>query len=79
MSLSEFVLKKLPTNINKEIPDLRQNYEKMQLELCVSRQVSSKLREQIVSLEQQCWSNCQVLQTGMFRTKCFKHQNSFFN
>ena len=47
------------TNINKEISDLRQNYEKMQSELYVSRQVSSKLREQIVSLERQCWSNCQ--------------------
>ena len=38
------------TNINKETSDLRQNYEKMQSELCVYRQVSSKLREQIVSL-----------------------------
>ena len=47
------------TNKNKEISDLRQNYDKMQSELCVSRQVSSKLREYIVSLEQQCWSNCQ--------------------
>ena len=67
MSLSESALKKryqnqfysTLTNINKEISDLRQNYEKMQSELCVSRQVSSKLREQIVSLERQCWSNCQ--------------------
>ena len=49
------------TNINKEISDLRQNYEKMQSELYVSRQVSSKLREQIVSLERQCWSNCQYV------------------
>ena len=47
------------TNINKEIFDLRQNYEKMQSELCVSGQVSSKLRKQTVSLERQCWSNCQ--------------------
>ena len=47
------------TNIDKEISDLRQNYEKMQSELYVSRQVSSKLNEQIVSLERQCWSNCQ--------------------
>ena len=31
----------------------------MQSELCVFRQVSSKLREQFVSLERQCWSNCQ--------------------
>ena len=36
-----------------------QNYEKMQSELCVFRQVSSKLWEKIVSLEQQCWSKCQ--------------------
>ena len=46
-------------NINKKISNLRQNYEKMQSELCVSRQVSSKLGEQIVSLERQCWRNCQ--------------------
>ena len=31
----------------------------MQSELCISRKVISKLREQIVLLEQQCWSNCQ--------------------
>ena len=29
----------------------------MQSEFCVSRQLSSKLREQIVSLERQCWSS----------------------
>ena len=47
------------TNKNKEISDLTKNYEKMQSELCISRQVSSKLREQIVSLERQCLSNSQ--------------------
>ena len=47
------------TNINKEITDRMQNYEKMQSELRVSRQISSKLREQIVSLERQCWINSQ--------------------
>ena len=31
----------------------------MQSELCVSRQTSSKLSEQMVSLERHCWSNCQ--------------------
>ena len=46
-------------NINKEISDPSQNYEKMLSELCVARQISSKLREQFVSLERQCWSNCQ--------------------
>ena len=48
----------LPT-ISKEISDLRQNYERKQSELYISRQGSSKLREQIVSLERQWWSNCQ--------------------
>ena len=47
------------TNINKEISDLRQNYEKMKSEFCISRQGSSKPREQIVLVERQCWSNCQ--------------------
>ena len=46
-------------NINKGISDLWQNYEKTQSELCVSRQVSSKLKERIVLLEQQCRINCQ--------------------
>ena len=41
-------------NVNKEISDLGQNYEKMQSELCVSGKVSSELREQILLLEQQC-------------------------
>ena len=55
------------TNINKEISELRQNYEKMQSELCVSRQVSSKLRQQIFPLERQCWTNCQY-----FRRECLE-------
>ena len=46
-------------NVNKEISDLGQNYEKMQSELCVSGKVSSKLREQILLLEQPCWDICQ--------------------
>ena len=78
MSLSESALKKLYqnqfdstlTNINKEISDLRQNYEKMQSELCVSGQVSSKLRKQIVSLERQCWSNCQYSRRECLELSC---------
>ena len=56
-----------PFDKHKEISDLKQNYEKMQSELCVSRQVSSKLGEQIVSLKRQCWSNCQYS-----RRKCLE-------
>lgn len=41
-------------NKNKGISNPRQNYEKKQPELYVSRQVSSKLMEQMVSLERQC-------------------------
>ena len=47
------------TNMNKEISGLRQNREKMQSQLDISRQVILKLRKQIVLLEQQCWDNCQ--------------------
>ena len=42
------------TNMNKEISGLRQNREKMQSQLDISRQVILKLRKQIVLLEQQC-------------------------
>ena len=63
MSLSESALKKLSKDEvllrNKEISDLRQNYEKIQSEFCVSRIASSKLTVQIVLLERQCWSNFQ--------------------
>ena len=31
----------------------------MQSELCVFRQVNSKLRRKIASFQRQCWSNCQ--------------------
>ena len=42
----------------------------MQSELCVSKQVSSKLREQIVSLERQCWSNCQYSRRECLELSC---------
>ena len=51
-------------NINKEISDLRQSYEKIQSELCVSRQVSSQLRQQ---MELQCCRTCQYS-----RQKCLE-------
>ena len=44
-----------------------QSYEKMQSELCVYRQVSSKLREQIAFIERQCWGNCQY-----WRRRCLE-------
>ena len=55
------------SNTNKEISDLKQCYEKLLPELGVSRQVSWKLREHIVLLELQWWSNCQYS-----RRKCLE-------
>ena len=40
------------TKINKKIFDLRQNYKKMQTELCMSRQGQLKTEGANVSLEQ---------------------------
>ena len=45
--------------INKELTDLRQNYEKLESELSVTRNVNARLTEQLVKLERQCWSNSQ--------------------
>ena len=55
------------SNTNKKISDLKQCYKKLLPGLGVSRQVSWKLREHIVLLELQCWSNCQYS-----RRKCLE-------
>ena len=54
------------TRMNTDLPDLRQdlsdlkkNYIKMESERSVPCQVNNKLKDQIVSLEHQCWSNSQ--------------------
>ena len=47
------------SGLRQDLSDLTQNYIKLELELSVARQVNSKLKEHIVSLESQCWSNSQ--------------------
>ena len=38
---------------------MKENYIKLESELSVARQVNNKLKEHIVFLEHQCWSNSQ--------------------
>ena len=44
------------SGLRQDLSDLTQNYIKLELELSVARQVNSKLKEHIVSLERQYWS-----------------------
>ena len=47
------------SNINKELSELRNDFKKIESELCVSKNVNSKLHERVVALERQCWGNNQ--------------------
>ena len=47
------------SGLRQDLSDLKQNYIKLESELSVARQVNNKLKEHIVSLERQCWSNSQ--------------------
>ena len=47
------------SDVTQDFSDLKQNHIKLESELSVARQVNNKLKEHIVSLERQCWSNSQ--------------------
>ena len=47
------------SGLRQDLSDLKQNCIKLESELSVARQVNNKLKEHIVSLERQCWSNSQ--------------------
>ena len=47
------------SNVNKELSKLRNDFKKIESELSVSKNVNSKLHEQVVALERQCWGNSQ--------------------
>ena len=47
------------SNINKELSELRNDFEKIESELSVSKNVNSKLHERVVALERQCWGDSQ--------------------
>ena len=48
-------------NIDKDICELRIDFEKLVADLVISRRVNTKLRDRIISLKRQCWSNSQYL------------------
>ena len=45
--------------LTNEIKLLKENYKKLELDISVSKTVSSLLTEQMSNLERQCWSNTQ--------------------
>ena len=46
-------------NIDKDRGELRNDFKKLEADLVISRAVNTKLRDRIISLEHQCWSNSQ--------------------
>ena len=70
MTLPEEALRKLTkdeqskfnsalANIDKDMGELRNDFKKLDVDLAISRSVNTKLRDRIISLERQCWSNSQ--------------------
>ena len=55
------------SGLRQDLSDLKENYIKLELELSVARKVNNNLKEHIVSLESQCWSNSQY-----FRRECLE-------
>ena len=47
------------SDLRQDLSDLKQNYIKLKSELSVARQVNNKMKNRIVSLERQCWSDSQ--------------------
>ena len=47
------------SDLRQDISDMKQNYIKLESELSVARKVNNKLKDRIVSWENQSWSNCQ--------------------
>ena len=45
------------SDLRQDFSDLKQNYIKLESELSIDRQFNNKLKEHIVSLERQYWSN----------------------
>ena len=54
-------------NIDKDMGELRNDFKKLEADLVISRAVNTKLRDRIISLEHQCWSNSQY-----FRRECLE-------
>ena len=45
--------------ISKELAELRKSYNRLESDLAITKAVNESLRNQIITLERQCWSNAQ--------------------
>ena len=45
--------------ISKELAELRKSYNNLESDLTITKVVNESLRNQIITLERQCWSNAQ--------------------
>ena len=45
------------TNIKTDLYELRKNYEKLESDIIVTKQVNTKLRDRMKSSERQCWAD----------------------
>ena len=45
--------------ISNELAELRKSYNKLESDLAITKAVNESLRNQIITLERQCWSNAQ--------------------
>ena len=56
-----------PAGIRNELSDLKKDFEQLRSDLSVTKLVNTKLKEKVVSLERQTWSNSQY-----YRRECLE-------
>ena len=54
--------------ISKELAELCKSYNKLESDLAITKTVNESLRNQILMLERQCWSNAQYLRWKTLET-----------
>ena len=57
MQNSKLDINSILTDINNELSKLRKSYNKLEIDLAVSKSVAEIMRKQIVILERKSWSN----------------------
>ena len=45
--------------ISQELAELRKSYNKLESDLAITKAINESLRNQIITLERQCWNNAQ--------------------
>ena len=55
-------------NIDKDMCKLRKDFEKREADVAISRSVNTKLRDKIISLNRQCWSNSHYSRSEYLKT-----------